>query len=243
MNLPEEQTGQPQETRAVLLHLEWDSPLPDRRPRANVLRGALTRCFDETLLHQHENGRVSYRYPQVHYRWDSSQNKGILYGCGEGATRLLQLPLLGLELQLGQHTRQIVGAQSKILQSSVEPSLKQLRAYGLASPWLPFSQEAYAAYQSMSELEKAYERNRHAQNNILLMLRALGVNVTWPLACVVDVSKIVRPKHKGVSMLGFLGTLWVNTILPEQAAIGRAVSHGFGWLRSPEEQQAQTGSS
>lgn len=243
MNLLENLMASPQNTRAVVLYLEWDQPLPDRRPRANVMRGALAHQFDETLLHQHDNGRVQYQYPQVHYRWDSSINQGVLYGCNEGATRLLQLPLLGCELNLGQHTRQIVGAHSKILQAAIEPSWEKLRAYRFVSPWLPFNQEAYTSYQAMTDTDKAYERNRHARNGILLMLRALGVDVTWPLVCSFEIARELRPKHKGVAMFGFLGTLWVNAILPDHAAIGRAVSHGFGWLRCLEAQQAELSSS
>jgi len=42
--------------------------------------------------------------------------------------------------------------------------------------------------------------------------------------------KEVRCRYKGQDFVGFMGVLSANVILPTDLAIGRAVSHGFGWL-------------
>ena len=65
---------------------------------------------------------------------------------------------------------------------------------------------------------------------LLMGLRGLGVNVGIRLYACFEMRCSQRCQYKELSLAGFRGTLLANLDLPDGMAIGRAVSHGYGWL-------------
>lgn len=205
------------------------SGFPNGSSRPHLLRGALASLFpDEPLLHQHGQSGLIYRYPLVHYRW--REGNGIVVGFHEGAHLLARLPLLGQPLQLGSVTTSISDVEMRFATQEVGVAERLLR-YHFASPWLSFSQDNYEIYRSMSRTQQADERDRIAVGNLLTALRGLKVEFPGRLYATVQIHRAVPCKYKDQMFVGFLGTLLTNADIPNDIAIGRAVSHGYGWLR------------
>lgn len=197
--------------------------------QAHLLRGALANLFpDEPLLHQHGRDGFLYRYPLVHYRW--LNGNGILTGFHEGAHLLVRLPLLDHSLQLGNVTTRIVDMEIRLSVEEVKLTERLLRYY-FVTPWLPLSQENYEVYKKMNSIEQAQERDRIAVGNLLTALRSLKIELPGRLYAAVQVRRGIPCRYKDQTFVGFLGTLLANVDIPDDMAIGRAVSHGYGWLK------------
>jgi hypothetical protein len=199
------------------------------RSSPDLLRGAVAGRFpDNPLFHQHDGERVVYRYPQVQYRWD--RDGPVLLGLGEGARFLSAVEWAGMELRIGDRPLTVRDAVCTFRRHEIRPTTGLVR-YRLAAPWLPFSQENYRRYQSMNAEERLAERDRLAVAGLLIALRGFGVEFPCRLYAAFE-SAAARPcRYKGVDLLGFRGRLLTNVDLPDGFAFGRAVSHGYGWLR------------
>ena len=197
-------------------------------PSAHLLRGAIASLFGEnSLFHQHDSGGLLYRYPKIHYRWDSSGP--FVLGFGEGVRALLDLPWPGLSLRIGQRSLNVLEVECSFQQHEIRPTERLVR-YRFGSPWIPFNQENHARYRTMSPEEQAAERDRLAVAGLLMGLRGIGIDVDYRLYASFEM-RVSRPcPYKDVSLTGFLGTLLANLDLPDGLAIGRAVSHGYGWF-------------
>lgn len=213
------------------VELHWDRALSgggERRTRQ--LRGALANAFrGDDLFHQHDllTGKTLYRYPRVQYRW--RDGRGLVVGWGEAASRLVALPWLDLNLQLGEDA--VVISNAVLTMNPGEFGVaEQLGYYRLASPVLLFNQDNYRRYQGMDEAAQRVERDRLLVSNLLIALR--GLDVTFPERLHGTFVKMrTSPCHyKGETLLGLTGELATNAVLPDGFAFGHAVSHGFGWV-------------
>ncbi len=211
----------------VTIRLNW-AEVVVVQPAPHLLRGALAARFPEDpLLHQHEGERNLYRYPQVQYRWD--EEGPIVLGLGEGARVLATVAWAGLQLQLGEQVLTVRDAVCHFRRHEIRPASRLLR-FAFLTPWLPFSQKNYLRYQTLSPAEQAGERDRLAVAGVLTALRGCGVNFPEQLYAAVEVTSSLPCPYKEVSLLGFQGNLVANVDLPDGFAIGRATSHGYGWL-------------
>jgi hypothetical protein len=198
------------------------------RPAPYWLRGAIAHRFhDNPLFHQHHDEQLLYRYPQIQYRWDDTGP--MLVGLAEGARFLVNAPWPGMALRLGPHDVVIQDAICEFRRHELRVT-PQLMRYHFAEPWLPFSQDNYRRYQKMNAADQAYERDRLARANILIGLRGFSVEVTERLYVAVENVRPTPCRYKDVEMLGFHGHLLANVDLPAGFALGRAISHGFGWI-------------
>jgi len=194
-----------------------------------LLRGALASAFpEEPLLHQHKRDGVIYRYPLIQYRW--WDGNGIVIGFHEGACLLPKLPLLEHQFQLGNSIVRIIDIETQFAQEDVKPASRLLR-YRFMSPWLPLDQENFEKYKIMSQNQRADERDRIIVGNLLTALRGLNIEFPDRLYATVQVYRTVTCFYKGQRLLGFMGRLLTNVLLPDDLAVGRAVSHGYGWLK------------
>ncbi len=204
------------------------SPQPTPGLKTKALRGALAAAFPEhDLLHQHTSSGFVYRYPLIQYRWQAK--RGIIMGFHAGAELLVRLPLLGRALQLERLTTTVTDVDMQFRRQSVEMCETPL-AYRFQSPWLPFNQENHAKFQGMSIEDQRLECERIAVGNLLTAFRGLGVHIPDRLSVQFEKQRQVRCRYKDQTFIGFYGTLRVNARLPDGIAIGKAVSHGFGWL-------------
>lgn len=223
-------------TKNPLTNIELTFTDPIRGPaplRARQLRGAVAAAFpDDDLFHQHDgNGRPLYRYPRIQYRW--RRGKGIVIGWSEAASRLLNLPWLDLDLNLGGETARVSDAAINMKTGEFGVSDRLLH-YRFLSPALLLNQKNYASYREMDQNEQRRELDRLLVAQLLVAMRELGVNFEGRLYAAMMYAKPQPCRYKEQDLLGFVGRFTTNAALPSGLAIGHAVSHGYGWLESAD---------
>jgi Cas6b C-terminal domain/Cas6b N-terminal domain len=205
-------------------------------PAPHLLRGALGNLHrDEALFHQHEESRVIYRYPLVQYRWD--WRGAAVLGIGEGARALARADWPRMELKVGERVLHVREAACQFRRHTIAVTDTLIR-YRFAAPWLPLNQELYERYLRLAPAVQARERDRLAVAGLLLALRGFGVEVRARLYAAFEMGSSLRTRYKDVLLLGFRGRLLANVDVPDGFALGRAVSHGYGWLE--REERAET---
>jgi Cas6b C-terminal domain/Cas6b N-terminal domain len=211
----------------VTMRLTWAEET-SVRPAPHLLRGAVANRFpDNPLFHQHDGERVVYRYPQVQYRWD--REGPMIVALGEAARFLTGVDWAGMELRIGDQPLTVRDAVYSFRRHEIRPCPRLMR-YRFVAPWLPFSQENYHHYRSMSTAEQVVERDRLAVAGLLIALRGFGVEFPGRLFAAFELFGARPCQYKGLDLLGFRGRLLANVDLPDGFAVGRAVSHGYGWL-------------
>lgn len=217
----------------VTVRLTWAEG-PVLRPAPHLLRGAIAHRFpDESLVHQHDGDSVLYRYPRIQYRWDESGP--MLLGLGEGAKLLTGIDWVGMELDLGGRVARVGEAVCAFRRHEIRPA-GRLRRYVFAAPWLPLSQANHARFQEMTRATRRLELDRLAVAGTLLGLRGFGVDFPGRLLAGFEMSGCRPCRYKGITFQGFTGQLLANVDLPDGFALGRAISHGYGWIVSAESE-------
>ena len=199
--------------------------------RAHQLRGAIAEKFNEAIFHNHIDNKLVYSYPLIQYRWDVNKACGIVVGFNEGAERIIKIPWLELELTLGNQPFHIAEAEISYRKNSISLSDKLLR-YNFISPWLPFNQENYGKYQVLSLAEQRKELDRLLVAQILISLKGLQIRVNDQLYAAFELKNIVTVQYKEQNLVGFFGYFVTNLVLANDLAIGKAISHGYGWLNN-----------
>lgn len=215
------------------VRITWKTPYHGP-PAPHLLRGALgERFIGNPLFHQHTQStepggdRVLYRFPKIHYRRD--RDSSLVVGFGEGARALLALPWPSLILRLGEQTLEVLEATCSLKRHEVSATTRLVR-YTFRAPWIPLNQKNYARYRTMSEDEQATERDRLAVAGLLITLRGLGIEFTGRLYAAFHLHRWQTCAYKDQKLIGFKGLLFANVDLPGGFALGRAVSHGYGWI-------------
>ncbi len=214
----------------AVVRLQWTEPW-DGPPAPHLLRGAVAAAYpDNDLFHQHRpDGAVLYRYPRIHYRWD--RGDGILVGFGRGVQALADFFAAqdDITLRLGNRVVRVRDVWAEFELREIR-GLPVLRRYRFHSPWLPFSQENYQRYIAMTPEDQRAELDRLATANLLSAFKGLGIHCDFRILTSFLPRREVWCRYKNNRLLGFSGLLVCNLLLPEGFAIGRAVSHGYGWL-------------
>lgn len=183
---------------------------------------------DNDLFHQHDGKRLLYRYPRIHYRWDNGH--GVLVGFGDGAAPLADLFREDIHLTLGTRDVRVAEARIAFRRITIQ-SAPRLRRYRFRTPWLALNQENHAAYRSASPTEKRDLLDRMAVANLLAACKGLGHHIDHQLYAAFQTKRRRACRYKDQTLTGFTGTLLCNLDLPDGLAIGRAVSHGYGWIQ------------
>ncbi len=152
-------------------------------------------------------------------------------GWMESAEKLLQFPWLDLQFHFdGTEVRPTdVFLNPACAQFSVS---ERLFHYRLTTPVLVFNQKNYVNYKSLKFYDRLYEEDRLLQAQILTALRGLGIDFTTRLYATFTEKKTVPCRYKKQQLHGIQGRFVTNAVLPDDFAIGHAVSHGFGWIKS-----------
>lgn len=222
----------PPPTRAVLGRLRLAGPPLRGSPSALAAqwRGAVGQRFPgDVAFHGHDGARTVVRYPEVQYRW--VDGAPCLYALGDAAERAMAHPWPGAALSLGGEAREVaeVSWRALPLAQSFAPRLVR---YAFGAPWLPLNQDNHARYRKLDADARRAELDRILVGNLLTMSQAFG----WFFRDDERVFAAVEPAReatyavKDVPHLGFEGAFVTNLALPDHLALGRAVSHGFGWF-------------
>lgn len=211
----------------VQVRLSWveDRPGP---PAPHLLRGALGNLFrNDPLFHQHGETGVVYRYPLVQFRWD--RQSAVILGLGAGVQSLIRTDWPGMELRIGTRCLHVLDAVCNFHQHSISLTDHLIR-YRFVAPWLPLNQDLIRRYRDLAPADQIRERDRLAVAGLLLALRGFGVEIQGRLFAAFEMRSCHPCPYKGVQLLGFHGRLLTNLDLPDGFALGRAVSHGHGWI-------------
>jgi hypothetical protein len=194
-------------------------------------RGAVASIFHaEPAFHGHDGERVVARSPEVHYRWiDGSP---ALFAIGPAVQQAMAHPWPGETVRIGEHERRVVQVDWTV--ASIQRSFsRRLVRYELGAPWIALNQENHVRYRSQGPGARRAELDRILVGNLLTMSKAFGwfYGTDETVYAAFEPSRDVPCMVKEVSLLGFEGSFVTNLDLPDDLAIGRSVSHGFGWFR------------
>ena len=141
-------------------------------------------------------------------------------------------PWPGATLRIGDQERRVVQVDWSVTAAQRALSRRLVR-YELGAPWIALNQENHARYRAMSDGARRAELDRILVGNLLSMSKGFGwfyaggetIYAAFEPACE------VRCEVKDTPLIGFEGSFVTNLDLPDDLAIGRSVSHGFGWFR------------
>jgi hypothetical protein len=194
-------------------------------------RGAVASLFTaEPAFHGHEGERTAVRYPEVHYRWISGAP--ALFAIGPAVQQAMAHPWPGLTVRIGDQERRIAQVAWTVTALSRSFSRRLVR-YELGAPWIALNQENHARYRTQSIAERRAELDRILVGNLLTMSQAFRWFYTSEetVYAAFELQRDVPCVVKEVPLLGFEGSFVTNLDLPDDLALGRSVSHGFGWFR------------
>jgi hypothetical protein len=193
-------------------------------------RGAVAGVFPaDPAFHGHEGERQLYRYPPVQYRW--IDNSPVLFVLGAPMEVAMNHGWPGTHVRLGGEEREILDVEWHPLPLRIETSNRLLR-YSFGAPWLALNQENHARYRALDPEGRRAELDRILVGNLLSAFTGLGLQLPIGATIFASVEK-PRPRSyvlKGVDLLGFDADFVCNFSLPAGLALGRSVSHGFGWI-------------
>lgn len=223
----------PRPTHAAFgrFRLAGDAPRGNPQALAARWRGAVASVFaDDPAFHGHEGERTVARYPEVHYRW--IDGAPALFALGAAAQRVMTHPWPGASVRLGDDERRVAQVDWSALAVTRSFSRRLVR-YAFCAPWIALNQENHARYRALDPMARRDELDRILVGNLLTMSQAFG----WYFGADETVYAAFEPTGevpavvKSVSLRGFEGTFVTNLALPDGLALGRSVSHGFGWFR------------
>jgi hypothetical protein len=212
-------------------HLDGAPLRGDPQRLAAWWRGAVAAIFHaETAFHGHDGDRTVPRYPEVHYRW--AGERPVIFAVGPAAQLALAHPWPGAAVRIGDQDRRVVEVDWRV--APIERSFsRRLVRYDLCAPWIALNQENHARYRALARDARRAELDRILVGNLLSMSKGLG----WRYAedetvyAAFETAREVHCEVKGVSLVGFEGAFVTNLELPDDLAVGRSVSVGFGWFR------------
>lgn len=203
-------------------------PSDSSQQLAALWRGALAARFPQDAdFHGHEGTRTLYRYPPVQYRWTDEGPQVLLIDDAGAALRGQDLS--GETLILGGNRLRIKGARWEALTLQVALAATPQR-YRFAAPWLALNQDNAERFNHLKDAERLELLQRILVGNLLSTCKGLGWNVPAKIAVRVEDPRELVCSLKGLPLRGFLATFSCNLHLSAGLALGRSVSHGFGWI-------------
>jgi hypothetical protein len=193
-------------------------------------RGAVSHLFRQfDLLHNHaEDGRVLYRYAAVQFKTEKGQP--IIYAVGERAIEVFKPIFLEIDkIDLDGTVYPVMQKELAIRKEKTGLAEEDI-VYRLMSPWIALNQYNYDRYLSSGEDEKRKILEGIAVNNIIGFAKYAQYTVPGRIT----VSLKVRPVNvslKGEQLLGFVGYLKTNFLLPDLLGLGKSVSRGYGVVK------------
>lgn len=194
-------------------------------------RGAFVEMagLEDDFFHNHEGeGKYHYRYPLIQYRmW---RGKASVTAFNEGVAAIQQA--------LSDNTWEVNWEGKPVPLSIEDMRMHEHYLRMLANPkqyqlfkWLALNQENYERWRQCKNLaERVTLLENILTGQILGFCDAMG----WRLPERLEVnlqylSFMQKVKFHGNPMLAFNATYDANVLLPSGLALGKAVSHGFGW--------------
>jgi len=171
------------------------------------------------------DGESLYLFPRIQYRL--IRGAIVVIGIAEGAETVAGMNISPRHIRLGRKEFMVVGIDLEARHVQVG-STERPEGYRFVRPWMPLNQENHDRFQGMSGSEQEGLLRRILIGNLLTLAKGVGETVCDEVVVSrLDVRSRVR-MTKGQPMLVFDGEFDVNFRIPEDWAIGKGGSRGFG---------------
>ena len=179
------------------------------------LRGFLIQKYEgNTIFHNHVSGNFDYSYPKLQYKL-IKRNLAVMAieeVCDLNSKMFEEIEYIDIFGDMFfDIKKELVIKNEEIIYSKDE-----MFDYKFVSPYLPLNQKNFRKF-----LDGEYDLNKAITNNILEVLKGLGI---W----LEPEQKIYVSQLKDVSMISFDGKFSTNIKFPDYFSIGKRKSIGYG---------------
>lgn len=171
-----------------------------------------------------------YRYPLIHYRM--KRNHAAIFAINDGI-EALQATLSSRSWRINWEGEprqlQITGMEMNEYYLRMLARPKTYRLY----KWLALNEENYKAWLACDNLvERIQLLERILNSHLLAFARSVGWRLPERLeVSIQNIQQVSKVRCHNTPLLAFNVTYTANALLPPHIALGKAVSHGFGWQR------------
>lgn len=196
---------------------------------APMIRGYFANKYKEIEdMHNHKGDKFVYKYPNIQYK--VIDNNPVILGIEDGA-KILQKKNIFLEdiIKIGEN--EIISNQREISSVKVRLGLSSnIIKYKFITPWIALNQKNIKKYNDADLIEKDNILQKIFIGNILSFSKGMGYTVESPIKVKLEV-KERNVNFKGNKMKGFIGEFYTNFEIPDNLAIGKSISRGFGTVK------------
>ena len=187
------------------------------------LRGFLIQKYEEnTIFHNHVSGNFDYSYPKLQYKL-IKRNLAVMAieeVCDLNSKMFEEIEYIDIFGDMFfDIKKELVIKNEEIIYSK-----DKMFDYKFVSPYLPLNQKNFRKF-----LDGEYDLNKAITNNILEVLKGLGIWLEPEQKIYVSQDlKINKRELKDVSMISFDGKFSTNIKFPDYFSIGKRKSIGYG---------------
>ena len=197
---------------------------------AEALGLSLSPSTNHLVIASPDHPTYHYRYPLIHYRVQN--DKASIFAINEGI-EALQMTLSSRAWKLNWEGKprqlQITGMEMNEYYLRMLPHPKTYRLF----KWLALNKENYERWLQCNNL---VERVQLLERILAAHILAFAAGMGWELperltVSIQDIQQMQQVTCHGNPLLAFNITYNANVLLPPYIALGKAVSHGFGWQK------------
>ena len=187
------------------------------------LRGFLIQKYEgNTIFHNHVSGNFDYSYPKLQYKL-IKRNLAIMAieeVCDLNSKMFEEIEYIDIFGNIFFDIKK----ELEIKNEDIVYSKDEMFDYKFVSPYLPLNQKNFRKF-----LDGEYDLNKAITNNILEVLKGLGIWLKPDEKIYVSHNlKMDKRKLKDVSMVTFGGKFSTNIKFPDYFSIGKRKSIGYG---------------
>lgn len=199
------------------------------RTTAPMIRGYFANKYNEIEeMHNHKDNQFIYRYPHIQYK--VLDNNPVLLGIEEGAKIIQENDIfLNDVIKIGE--KEFESSQREIFFQKVKLGVSdKIIKYKFITPWLALNQNNIKKYIKADVIEKEEILKKILIGNILSFSKGIDYTVDKTIKVKLNLKQI-DAKFKNKNMKAFVGDFFINFQIPDNFAIGKGISRGFGTVR------------
>ena len=201
----------------------------DLKPRdSEKIRGYLgNKYIENDILHNHNQDKFIYRYPMVQYK--IIDKTAMIIGIGKASNLVANIGIIEDKILIDDKLINIY--EKSILRLNQNYGCKDdYIEYKFITPWLALNQNNIKKYTAADLIEKEEILKRVLIGNILSFSKGMDYTVDETIKVKLDLNQI-DVKFKQKEMLAFIGEFFINFEIPDNFAIGKGISRGFGTVK------------
>lgn len=205
--------------------------IPPAQGNPAWVRGFFANLFSQNPLFGNHapTGEPLYIFPRIQYRIEDGSI--IVLGIAEGAEAVGSLALSPRTLRLGGRQVQIID-QHRVWREVDVGLRKNWFRYRFIRPWMPLNQDNYSKFTTLTRKKDRLDLlKRIMVGNILALAKGVGETVIGNIEVHELIISSRKCQVKNQPMLVFDGWFTTNFLIPDDWAIGRGGSRGFGVVR------------